>query len=41
MLARRWWLVAIGLVAGAVIGFLVLGRRHEALQRYATIYLGS
>jgi len=41
MLARRWWLVAIGLVAGAVIGFLVSVGGTKLYSATATIYLGQ
>lgn len=41
MLARRWWLVAIGLVAGAVIGFLVSLGGQKLYSATATIYLGQ
>ena len=38
MLARRWWLVAIGVVAGAVIGFLVWG--HHLFVSGQSAYAG-
>ena len=41
MLARRWWLVAVGLVAGAVIGFLVSLGGTKLYSATATIYLGQ
>ena len=41
MLARRWWLVAVGLVAGAVIGFLVSLGGAKLYSATATIYLGQ
>jgi capsular polysaccharide biosynthesis protein len=41
MLARRWWLVAIGLVAGAVIGFLVSVGGTKLYSATATLYLGQ
>ena len=41
MLARRWWLVAIGLVAGAVIGFLVSLGGTKVYSATSTIYLGQ
>jgi capsular polysaccharide biosynthesis protein len=41
MLARRWWLVAIGVVAGAVIGFLVSLGGTKLYSATATIYLGQ
>ena len=41
MLARRWWLVAVGLVAGAVIGFLTSLGGAKVYNATATIYLGQ
>jgi capsular polysaccharide biosynthesis protein len=41
MLARRWWLVAIGLVAGAVIGFLISLGGTQLYSATATIYVGQ
>jgi uncharacterized protein involved in exopolysaccharide biosynthesis len=41
MLARRWWLVAIGLVAGAVIGFLISLGGTKLYSATATIYVGQ
>jgi hypothetical protein len=41
MLARRWWLVAIGLVAGAVIGFLTSLGGAKVYDASATVYLGQ
>jgi hypothetical protein len=41
MLARRWWLVAVGLVAGAVIGYLVSLGGTKLYSATATIYLGQ
>jgi capsular polysaccharide biosynthesis protein len=41
MLARRWWLVAIGVVAGAVIGFLVSLGGTKLYSATSTIYLGQ
>ena len=41
MLARRWWLVAAGVVAGAVIGFLVSLGGTKVYSATATIYLGQ
>jgi capsular polysaccharide biosynthesis protein len=41
MLARRWWFVAIGLVAGAVIGYLVSLGGQKLYSATATIYLGQ
>lgn len=41
MLARRWWLVAIGVVAGAVIGFLVSLGGTKLYSATSTMYLGQ
>ena len=41
MLARRWWLVAVGVVVGAVIGFLVSLGGGKLYSATATIYLGQ
>jgi capsular polysaccharide biosynthesis protein len=41
MLARRWWLVAVGFVAGAVIGFLVSLGGTKLYSATSTIYLGQ
>jgi capsular polysaccharide biosynthesis protein len=41
MLARRWWLVAIGVVAGAVIGFLLSLGGTKVYSAQSTIYLGQ
>ena len=41
MLARRWWLVAVGVVAGAVIGYLVSLGGTKLYNASATIYLGQ
>jgi len=41
MLARRWWLVAIGVVAGAVIGYLVSLGGAKLYSATATIYVGQ
>ena len=41
MLARRWWLVAVGVVAGAVIGYLVSVGGTKLYSATATIYLGQ
>ena len=41
MLARRWWLVAIGVVAGAVIGFVVSLGGTKLYSATSTIYLGQ
>ena len=41
MLASRWWLVAAGVVAGALIGFLVSLGGGKVYSATATIYLGQ
>jgi hypothetical protein len=41
MLARRWWLVAVGVVAGAVIGYLVALGGTKLYDATATIYVGQ
>lgn len=41
MLARRWWLVALGVVAGAVIGYLVSLGGQKVYSSTATLYLGQ
>jgi capsular polysaccharide biosynthesis protein len=41
MLARRWWLVAAGLVAGAVIGYLFSLGGAKVYSATATIYVGQ
>jgi capsular polysaccharide biosynthesis protein len=41
LLAVRWWLLAAGLVAGAVIGYLVSLGGAEVYSATATIYLGQ
>lgn len=41
MLATRWWLLAAGVVAGAVIGYLVSLGGTQVYQATATIYLGQ
>ena len=41
MLARRWWLVAVGVVAGAVIGFLLSLGGTKVYSAQSTIYLGQ
>src|SRR5579862_7653393 len=41
MLAMRWWLLAAGLVAGAVIGYLVSLGSAQVYTAQATIYLGQ
>ncbi len=41
MLAVRWWLLAAGLVAGAVIGYLISLGGTQVYQATATLYLGQ
>ena len=41
LLAVRWWLLAAGVVAGAVIGYLVSLGGTQVYSATATIYLGQ
>jgi hypothetical protein len=41
LLAIRWWLLAAGLVAGAVIGYLISLGGNQVYSASATIYLGQ
>jgi Chain length determinant protein len=41
LLAVRWWLLAAGLVAGAVIGYLVSLGGSQVYSASATVYLGQ
>jgi capsular polysaccharide biosynthesis protein len=41
LLAIRWWLLAAGLVAGAVIGYLVSLGGAQVYSATATVYLGQ
>ena len=41
LLAVRWWLLAAGVVAGAVIGYLVSLGGTQVYQATATVYLGQ
>ena len=41
LLGVRWWLLAAGLVAGAVIGFLVSLGGNQVYSATATVYLGQ
>jgi uncharacterized protein involved in exopolysaccharide biosynthesis len=41
LLGARWWLLAAGLVAGAVIGYLVSLGGNQVYQATATLYLGQ
>jgi capsular polysaccharide biosynthesis protein len=41
LLGSRWWLLAAGLVAGAVIGYLVSLGGNQVYSATATIYLGQ
>ena len=41
LLGARWWLLAAGLVAGAVIGYLISLGGNQVYSASATIYLGQ
>ena len=41
LLAVRWWLLAAGVVAGAVIGYLVSLGGTQVYTATATLYLGQ
>jgi capsular polysaccharide biosynthesis protein len=41
LLAVRWWLLAAGLVAGAVIGYLISLGGRQVYKATATLYLGQ
>jgi hypothetical protein len=42
LLAIRWWLLAAGLVAGAIIGYLIsLGGGNQVYSATAVVYLGQ
>ena len=41
LLGLRWWLLAAGLVAGAVIGYLVSLGGNQVYSATATVYLGQ
>jgi subunit length determinant Wzz-like protein len=41
LLGVRWWLLAAGLVVGAVIGYLVSLSGNQVYQATATVYLGQ
>jgi capsular polysaccharide biosynthesis protein len=41
LLGMRWWLLAAGLVAGAVIGYLISLGGNQVYSATATIYLGQ
>jgi subunit length determinant Wzz-like protein len=41
LLGARWWLLAAGLVAGAVIGYLVSLGGNQVYSAAATVYLGQ
>ena len=41
LLGVRWWLLAAGLVVGAVIGYLVSLHGNQVYQATATVYLGQ
>lgn len=41
LLGARWWLLAAGLVAGAVIGYLISLGGNQVYSATATVYLGQ
>jgi capsular polysaccharide biosynthesis protein len=41
LLGMRWWLLAAGLVAGAVIGYLISLGGNQVYSAAATVYLGQ
>src|SRR5918911_2130843 len=41
LLAARWWIPAAGLVAGAVIGYLIALGGSQVFKATATLYLGQ
>jgi hypothetical protein len=41
LLGARWWLLAAGLVVGAVIGYLISLGGNQVYQATATVYLGQ
>ena len=41
LLGARWWLLAAGLVAGAVIGYLISLGGNQVYKASATVYLGQ
>ena len=41
LLGARWWLLAAGLVLGAVVGYLVSLGGNQVYQATATVYLGQ
>ena len=41
LLGARWWLLAAGLVAGAVIGYLISLSGNQVYSATATVYLGQ
>lgn len=41
LLGMRWWLLAAGLVAGAVIGYLISLSGNQVYKATATVYLGQ
>jgi len=40
LLFRRWWVIAVGFVLGAVVGFAIVVGHGQTYQATATIYLG-
>jgi hypothetical protein len=41
LLGTRWWLLAAGLVVGAVIGYLISLSGNQVYKATATVYLGQ
>ena len=41
LLAIRWWLLAAGLVAGAIVGYLISLGGNQVYSATATVYLGQ
>src|SRR5712691_5227214 len=41
LLAERWWLVAVGIVAGVVIGYALSLGGSQRFKATATLYLGQ
>src|SRR5438874_7548666 len=41
LLGARWWLVAAGLVAGAIVGFALSVGGHQLFKASASLYLGQ
>src|SRR5581483_1470920 len=41
LVAARWWLVAVGLVFGAIIGYAVALGGNQVFKATGTVYLGQ